>query len=87
MGRPQGPVEKRWHHAAVIELHARSIGIEDARDIGAKAVLAVIGHGEGLGEALVFVVAGARAHGVHIVPVGFHLGMDQRVAISTLRWK
>ena len=37
----QGLVEKRGHHAAVIELHARSIGIEDARDIGAQAVLAV----------------------------------------------
>ena len=42
----QGLVQERGHHAAVVQLHARPIGIEDAGDVGADTVLAMIGHRE-----------------------------------------
>ena len=45
-------------------------------------MLAVIGHGEGFGEALGFVVATARANGIDVAPVGFDLRMNERVAID-----
>ena len=78
----QGLIDERRHHAAIVQLHARPVGIEDARDVGAQAVVAVVGHGQRLGEALAFVVAGARPDRVHVAPIGFHLRMLQRVAVA-----
>jgi len=54
-------------------------------DVGPHTVLAVIRHGEGFRETLAFVVAGARPHRVHVPPVGLHLRMDQRVAVTFRR--
>ena len=78
----QSLIEERRHHAAIVQLHARAVGIEDARDVGAHAVLAMVGHGDGLGEALALVVAGARTHRIHIAPIRLHLRMHQRVAVA-----
>ena len=50
-------------------------------------MLAVVGHGQRFGEALAFVVAGARPHRVHVAPVRFHLRVDHRVAIASPKWK
>ena len=46
------------------------------------AVVAVVGHDGGLGEALGFVVDRARADGVDVAPVGFDLGMHLGVAVA-----
>ena len=46
------------------------------------AVVAVIGHHRGLGEALGFVVDGSRPDGIDIAPVGLDLGMHFGVAIA-----
>ena len=46
------------------------------------AVLAVVGHGQRLGEALGFVVATARADGVHVAPVFLGLRMHERIAVN-----
>ena len=73
---------KFGHDAAVVELHARAVGVEDADDAGIDFVIAVVGHGDGLGEALGFVVDGARADGIHVAPVGFFLRMLQRIAVA-----
>src|ERR1035437_3314799 len=81
----QGLIQKCRHHAAVVQLHARAVSIEDARDVRPHAMLAVIRHGEGFGETLAFVVAGARPHRVYVPPVGLHLRMDQRVAVTSRR--
>src|ERR1019366_5785146 len=78
----QGPIEERRHHAAIVQLHARAVGVKDAGDVGAHAVRAVIGHGEGFGEAFAFVIAGARAHRIHVAPIRLHLRMHQRIAIA-----
>ena len=69
------------HHAAVIGMHARAIGVEDAGHLDAHIVLAVIVEEQGLRATLAFVVAGTRADRIHIAPIGFDLGMDDRVAI------
>ena len=42
--------------------------IEDAGDLDAQAVLALVVEEQGLGAALAFVVAGARTDGVYVAP-------------------
>ncbi len=68
--------------AAVVEPHARAVGVEDAHDAGFDLVLAVIGHRHGLGKTLGLVVTAARADGVDVAPVFLGLRMDERVAVN-----
>ena len=67
---------------AVIELHARSIGIKDACDTRVQFVIAVVGHGQGLREPFRLVVNRTRADGIHVTPIGFLLRMFQGIAIA-----
>ena len=46
--------------APVVRVHARPVGVEDAHDLDVDRVLAVIVEEQRLGDALAFVVAGAR---------------------------
>ena len=73
------------HRAAVVQAHARAVGVEDPDDLRVHAVVAVIGHGHRLGEALGFVVDAARADRVDVAPVGLFLRMLQRVAVDLRR--
>ena len=68
--------------AAVVGLEARAVGVEDANHVGVDAVVAMPCGDGGLGEALGFVVDGARADGVDAAPVGFDLGMNLGVAVA-----
>ena len=70
------------YSAAIIDVHARAVGVEDAHDAGIDAVEAMVGHGEGFGKALGFVVDGALADGIDVAPVTFLLRMLERVAIN-----
>ena len=70
------------HHAAVVGMHARAVGVEDARDLDAQLVLAVVVEEQRLGAALALVVAGARADRIDVAPVGLGLRMDRRVAVD-----
>src|SRR5207253_2041235 len=45
--------------ATVVRIHARSVGVEDARDAHVEPATLKVHH-QGLGAALAFVVAGAR---------------------------
>jgi len=45
-------------------------------------MVAVIGHGQRLGETLGFVINRAYANGVDMAPVGFLLRVFQRVAVN-----
>ena len=63
-------------------MHARTIGVEDARDLDLHAVLAVIIEEKRLGTALAFIIAAAQADRVHIAPIGFGLGMLRGIAID-----
>ena len=63
-------------------MHARAVGVEDARDLDGQAVLAVVVEEQGLGAALAFVVAGARADGVDVPDIGLRLRVDLWVAID-----
>ena len=78
----QGLLHEIRDHAAVIQLQARAVGVEDADDAGIHFVIAVIGHGDGFGEALGFVVDRARPDGIHVAPVSFFLRMFERIAIA-----
>ena len=71
--------------AAVVQPHPRPVGIEDTDDLGVQPVVAVVGGGYRLGEALGFVVDAARTDGVDVAPVGLPLGMLQRVAVDLRR--
>ena len=78
----EGLAHEGGHDAAVVEPHARAVGVEDADDLGLDAVVAVVGHGHGLGEALGLVVAAAGADRVDVAPVVLALGMDLGVAVD-----
>lgn len=68
--------------AAIRRGGAGAIGVEDAGDAGIDLVLADVFHGQGFGEALAFVVAGAGAIRVDVAPVGLDLGVDKGIAID-----
>ena len=70
------------HHAAVLRVHVRAVGVEDAHQPAVEALFAPVGHDQCLAEAFALVVASARADRVDIAPVGFGLRVDQRVAVG-----
>ena len=70
------------HHAPVVGMHARAVGIEDARHLDAQFVLAVIVEEQRLRTALALVVAGARSDRIDAAAVALDLGVDGRVAVD-----
>ena len=70
------------HDAAVVGVHARAVGVEDARHLDAQLVLAVVVEEQRLGAALALVVAGARADRIDVAPVVLGLRVDRRVAVD-----
>ncbi len=42
----QGLLHEVGNDAAIVQLHARAIGVEDAHDAGIHFVIAMVGHGE-----------------------------------------
>ena len=69
-------------HAAVLGMHARAIGVEDARHLDLEPMLAVIIEEQRLGAALALVVAGARTDRIDVAPVILRLRMDRGIAID-----
>ena len=63
-------------------MHARPIGVEDARHLDVQPVLAVVIEKQRLRAAFPFVVAGSRSNRVDIPPIVFRLGMNGRIAID-----
>src|SRR6202158_5124287 len=78
----QGLLHEIRDDPSVVKLHARSVGIEDADDVRIHVVIAAVGHGHGFGETLGFVVDRPGADRIDVAPVGFLLGMLQRVAVA-----
>ena len=70
------------HHPAVVRMHARAVGVEDADDLDVEVVLAVIVEEQGFGAAFALVVAAADADGIDPAPVAFRLRMHFRVAVD-----
>lgn len=68
--------------AAVVGVHARAVGVEDARDLDFQLVLAVVVEEQGFGAALAFIVAGADADRVDVAPVVLGLRVNRRVAVN-----
>jgi hypothetical protein len=77
----QGLHHEVGNHAAVVFVHARAVGVEDARDADLDAVLVGVGRGQRLGATLALVVAGARADGIDVAPIGFRLRVLGRIAV------
>ncbi len=73
---------KAGHHASVAQAHAGSVGVEDANDLGVDPMVAVVSHGDGLGEALGLIINAARADRVDVAPVILLLRMDQGIAVA-----
>jgi hypothetical protein len=70
------------YDAPVRRVHARAIGVEDARDLDPHPPFAMIVEEQGFGAPLPFIIAGARADGVHMAPIILALGVDLRIAID-----
>ena len=70
------------HHAAVVGVHARAVGVEDAHHLDAQPVLAAIVEKQRFGAALALVVAGARPDRIDVAPVFFGLRMHGGIAID-----
>ena len=81
--------------AAVVRVHERAVGVEDANHANVEVVGAVVVEEDGLSGSLALIVAGAGSDGVHvsvvllcasdggITPTG--LGMDERVSVDLAR--
>ena len=70
------------NHPAVVGLHARPVGVENAGDLhGHSRRPRVIGK-QRLGETLAFVVARARAQRVDVAEVVFRLRVNVRIAVD-----
>ena len=67
---------------AVVQAHARAVGVEDTHDPRLELVVPVVGHGDGLGKALGLVVHRAGPDGVDVPPVGLLLRVHLRVAVD-----
>ncbi len=70
------------HHAAVIGVHARPVGVEDTRHLDGHAVLAAVVEEQRFRAALPLVVAGAQADRIDVAPVVLRLRMNARVAVD-----
>ena len=70
------------HDPAVIGMHFRTVGIEDAANLDRQMMLAPVGEEQGLGTALSFIVAGPYAVGIDMAPVAFHLGVHFGVSVD-----
>lgn len=79
---PQRLDDEIRDHAAVVDVHFRTVGVEYADDLHGNAVFAVVAHKERLGAAFALVVARADAQRVDVAPVILALGVDQRVAVD-----
>ena len=62
------------HHATVIGVGARTIGVEDADDLDRQAMLPPIVEEQRLGAALALVIARARSDRIDMPPIGFGCG-------------
>ncbi len=74
--------EEGRDYAAIVEFHARTVGIEDSGDVGAEAEFAMVGHCHRLGKSFRFVVATSGADWIYVAPVAFLLGVFERVAVA-----
>src|SRR6185437_14862530 len=70
------------HDTAIIGVHARPVGIEDARHADPELVLPVIIEEQRLRAALALVIAGARPDRVDVAAVVLALRMDDGIAID-----
>jgi len=72
---------KRLHdeigdYPAVVWMRARALGVEDAPDLDAQAMLAITVEKQCFGTALVLVIARAQTDRIHMAPIVRGLGMD-----------
>ena len=78
----QRSADELRHDTAVIDAHARPVGVEDPDDARIETVRAVVRHRHGLGEALCLVVNAPRSDRVDAPPIRFRLRMDLRTAVD-----
>src|SRR5690606_5992741 len=64
------------------DLHARTIGVEDAPDLDRRTVPAVVVEAQRFGAALALVVAGTRAGGAHRATVVLGLRVHFRLTVD-----
>ena len=77
----QGLHDEIRHHASIVGMHTRTIGVEQACHANVEAILAMVIEKQSFGAALAFVVARARADGIDVAPIIFGLRVHRRVAI------
>src|SRR5215831_2232768 len=63
-------------------MHARTVGVEDARNLDAHPVLLAIAEEQRLGTTLAFVVARPGPYGIDVAPITFRLGMNHGIAVD-----
>ena len=78
----QGLHNEVRNYPSVIRMHARAVGVENARYLDVELVLAVVVEKQGFGAAFAFIIARAGPIGVHVAPVILGLGMNGRIAID-----
>src|SRR5262249_11925003 len=73
------------NHTAVVDGHARAVGVEDAHEAQVHALRSNEIHCEGFGAALTFVVTRADTDRIDVTPIRLRLRMDLGIAIDFAR--
>src|SRR5579872_4361120 len=67
---------------AIVQLHARAIGIKDSNNTRIHVVIAMVGHGHSFAEPFGLIINRTWTNGIHMAPVGFFLRMLQGIAVA-----
>ena len=77
----QGLDDEIAHHAPIVRKHARTVGVEDARNTDLTAMQTLVVKTEGFRDALSLVITGANSSRIDAATVILMLRMNLRVAI------
>src|SRR5262249_56513210 len=79
----QGLHDEVRHHASVVFLHSRPVGVEDTGDFDVQMELLVIVEKQRFGATLASVLTGPWSDRVEISPIGLRLRVDVWLAMPT----
>jgi len=81
----KGLNDKVTHHATIVRMHARAVGIKNSDDLYLQLMLPPVIKKEGLSTSFSLVVTRTNANRVDLAPVTLGLGMNLRVPVDLAR--
>ncbi|BEV11697.1 hypothetical protein ATDW_21930 [Asticcacaulis sp. DW145] len=69
------------YNPPIIELHSRSVCVENAHDLDGQIVLSAVVKEKRLGTSLSLIITGSWSNGIHMPSIAFWLRMDLWIAV------